>query len=165
VARVWRRRATRHRQRRAVEHALPEAVELLVLVVRAGRVPAAAIADVAARVPPPVRPAFGAVVARLERGARFADAVGALATELGPPAVGITEALAASERYGVALADTLGSLGDEARRQRRRNDEADARQLPVRLSLPLVLCTLPAFVLVAIVPLLIGALSSLDLGR
>jgi hypothetical protein len=33
--------------------------------------------------------------------------------------------------------------------------------LPVRLAMPLVLCTLPSFVLLAIVPLLVGALSSL----
>ena len=52
-------------------------------------------------------------------------------------------------------------MADEARQHRRRGAEAAARELPVRLSFPLVLCTLPAFVLVAIVPLLVGALSSL----
>jgi hypothetical protein len=33
--------------------------------------------------------------------------------------------------------------------------------LPVRLAFPLVMCTLPSFVLIAIVPALLGAVSTL----
>ena len=38
---------------------------------------------------------------------------------------------------------------------------ASARRLPVRLTFPLVTCTLPSFVLLAIAPAVIGALSTL----
>lgn len=165
VAPAWQGRTRRRRQRRAVARALPEAIELLVLVVRAGRVPAAAVADIADRVGPPLDEAFGAVVAGLAGGQRFADAIGELARRIGPAAQPMVDALATADRYGLPLAPMLEVLAAEARRQRRRADEADARQLPVRLSVPLVLCTLPSFVLIAIVPLLIGALSSLDLSR
>jgi hypothetical protein len=51
----------------------------------------------------------------------------------------------------------------EAREQRRRDGQAAARELPIRLAAPLVLCTLPSFALLAIAPLLLGALSSLHL--
>ena len=37
-----------------------------------------------------------------------------------------------------------------------------ARRLPVRLSFPLVVCTLPSFVLLAIAPAVLGALSTLQ---
>jgi tight adherence protein C len=55
----------------------------------------------------------------------------------------------------------LDQLSTEARAARRRLDEADARKLPVRLSFPLVVCTLPSFILLAIAPAVIAALSSL----
>ena len=58
------------------------------------------------------------------------------------------------------IAPVLERLAEEARSERRRAADAAARQLPVRLAAPLVVCTLPAFVLLAIVPLLIGAFSS-----
>ena len=47
------------------------------------------------------------------------------------------------------------------RAARRRLGEAAARRLPVRLTFPLVTCTLPAFVLLAIAPAVLGALSTL----
>jgi tight adherence protein C len=55
----------------------------------------------------------------------------------------------------------LDQLTIEIRAARRRLDQAAARKLPVRLSFPLVTCTLPSFVLLAIAPAVIAALSSL----
>ena len=49
----------------------------------------------------------------------------------------------------------------DANASRRRQGEAAARRLPVRLSFPLVTCTLPSFVLLAIAPAILGAVSSL----
>jgi tight adherence protein C len=75
----------------------------------------------------------------------------------------LTDSLIAADRYGLPLAPVLDRLADEARQHRRRIADANARQLPVRLSLPLVLCTFPSFVLLAVVPLLLAAFSSLNL--
>ena len=83
------------------------------------------------------------------------------AVGLGPVAQPLIDSLSAADRYGLPLAPVLERLSFEARQQRRRDIEASARELPVRLAMPLVLCTLPSFVLLAIVPLLLGALSSL----
>ena len=69
--------------------------------------------------------------------------------------------IATSDRYGLPLGPVLDQLTTEARDSRRRLDQAAARKLPVRLSFPLVACTLPSFVLLAIVPAVIAALSSL----
>ena len=44
---------------------------------------------------------------------------------------------------------------------RRRRAEEAARRLPVQLLFPLVLCVLPAFVLLAVVPLLLAAVPQL----
>jgi pilus assembly protein TadC len=75
----------------------------------------------------------------------------------------LVAALAASERYGAPLADGLVCLADDARRLRRRRAEEAARRLPVTLLFPLVTCTLPAFGLLTVGPLIASAARSLRL--
>jgi len=150
------------RQRRArIEHELPTAMDLLVLTVRAGLTPHHAVDELAIIVDGPVGEAFGEVLRRTQRGLAFADALAALPELLGPRAAGLADVIAASDRHGLPLGPTLDQLALEAGAARQRLDQADARRLPVRLSFPLVLCTLPSFVLLGIVPSMIAALSSL----
>ena len=61
-------------------------------------------------------------------------------------------------RYGLPLAEVLARVEAELRRRRRRELEIAARRLPVRLLFPLVLCILPAFALVTVVPVVLAAL-------
>lgn len=154
---IWAER--RHRRRVAAR--LPDAVELLVLAVQAGSPPAAAIRDVTTLVDDSIRPAFDAVLHRIERGRSLADAISVLPELLGPAAAPVADAITAADRYGTPLGTVLDGLAVDARDDRRRLAEAHARRLPVRLSFPLVTCTLPSFVLLAIVPALLGALSGL----
>ena len=157
-----RQRRTRDRRRRAViDETFPDAVELFVLCLHAGRSPGQAVRELAVRAPPAVRPGFEAVVSRLTRGAGLADALDALPATLGPSTREVASSVAAAEREGLALAPVLDRLAHDARATRRRQGEAAARKLPVRLSFPLVACTLPAFVLLALAPALLGALSTL----
>ena len=102
-------------------------------------------------------------MAEAERGARWSDALEAAAGRLGPLARPLLAALVASERYGAPLADALVVLAAEARADRRRRAEEAARRVPVQLLFPLVLCVLPAFVLLTLAPLLAGAFGSLRL--
>lgn len=155
-------RISRRAAHRAAERAFPDAIELIVLAVRAGHVPAAAVAAVMPHLPATVQRAFEEVTARTTAGARFADALSALTEQLGPMAAPLVDSFAAADRYGLPLAPVLDRLADEARRQRRRQADTLARQLPVRMSVPLVLCTLPSFVFLAIVPLLLAALLSVS---
>ncbi|HYN34127.1 MAG TPA: type II secretion system F family protein [Ilumatobacteraceae bacterium] len=149
------------RRRHDVERALPDALDLLVLAIRTGLTPQQAIAELAVSAPKSVRSAFALTVHRCERGQSFADALTALPETLGPGAIGLADVIATSDRYGLPLGPVLDQLTTEARESRRRRDQADARKLPVRLSFPLVVCTLPSFVLLAIAPAVIAALSSL----
>lgn len=161
---VWRRWASVRRTRtsaRQVAGAFPDALDLLVLSIRAGYLPSQAIVEIIPFLPAPLAAAFAAVGEALGRGTRFADALGELTERLGEIAQPLADSLSAADRYGLPLAPVLERLAFDARQQRRREAEATARELPVRLAMPLVLCTLPSFVLLAIVPLLLGALSSL----
>lgn len=157
----------RRAERRAADArraALPDALELFVTCVHAGRTPVQAIDELARHAPDAVRPAFAAVVQDRHRGRTLTDAVGGLTRLLGPEAEELVATVAAADRDGLALAPALDRLATEARHARRRAGEAAARRLPVQLSFPLVACTLPSFVLLAIAPAVLGALSTLS-GR
>ena len=145
----------------------PEAIELVVLAIRAGASPLEAIESTGARltstghVDVRIGAAFGEVAHRVHRGSGLADALRAVPDVLGPVAAEFTDSIATADRYGLPLGPVLDRLATEARAERRRRAEADARSLPVKLSFPLVVCTLPSFVLLAIVPAVLGAVGTL----
>lgn len=149
------------RARAAVGAAVPDGLELLVLLLHAGLTPSIAARELARHAPEPLRPGWHAVVLRLERGRSVADAVTALVDHHGPAVAPAVNGLVAAERYGTPLAPALERWTDEIRASRRRSAEAEARALSVRMSFPLVCCTLPSFVLLAIVPTLAGTVSTL----
>jgi len=161
VVRRHRRSVRLRRLRGDIEAALPDAVELLVLCIRAGCSPTQAVGELVARAPPALRPAFAAVDLALHRGRSLADALGSLGDHAGPGGRDIARAIATADRDGLPLAPVLDRLAADARTARRRLGEAAARRLPVRLTFPLVTCTLPSFVLLAIAPAVLGALSTL----
>lgn len=160
VPRVRHLLATRASQR-AIDAALPDAIEMLVLVIQTGMTPHQGIDVLTHRAPAPVRPAFIEVRHRVDRGAPLADALDALADTLGQAASPVADTLAMAERHGTPIAQALEQLALDARERRRRQAEAEARKLPIRMSLPLVVCTLPSFVLIAIVPAVLAAMASL----
>jgi tight adherence protein C len=151
----------RHRDALVAE-ALPDSIELVIVGVRAGLSPTRAVELAARRAAPVLADAFGEVVHRLHRGHRLADALSALPAMLGPCAAGFADTLASADRCGLPIGPVLDRLADEVRTERRRHSERFARTLPIRLSFPLVVCTLPAFVLLAIVPAVLGAVSTLQ---
>jgi tight adherence protein C len=158
--RVRRLLATRTTQR-AIDAALPDAIEMLILVIQTGMTPHQAIDVLTHRAPAPVRPAFIEVRHRVERGAPLADALGALPDTLGQGAAAVADTLAMAERHGTPIAQALEQLSLDVRERRRRRAESEARKLPIRMSFPLVACTLPSFVLIAIVPAVLAAMASL----
>jgi tight adherence protein C len=151
----------RKRRDRAIDDAFPDALDLFVVSVQAGLLPQQALAHVSTAVHPIIGRAFREVDERVGRGDRFVDALTCVVDHLGTRALTFVATLSAGERTGMPIGPVVDRIADEARQHRRRLAESASRELPVRLTFPLVLCTLPAFALVAIAPLLVGALSSL----
>ena len=155
-----RSRAARQREDDRLIAEVPDLIELFRLTNAAGLTVHLAVRAVAARTSGPLGAALSEVEARVAVGERLADGLDRFAG-LGEPVRPLGAALAAAERYGDPLAPVLERVSAEARSVRRRHAEEAARRLPVRLLLPLVLCVLPAFVLLAVAPLLLAAVPRL----
>jgi tight adherence protein C len=159
--------AAARRARRAHEDAvvdqLPDIVDLLLLTTSAGLPVPAALVAIGSRPGGPFGVAVAAGAGHVAGGGTNAGALALVSDAVGPPARPLLDVLVEHDRYGTPLAPALGRVGIEARARRRRHAEESARRLPVTLLFPLVLTTLPAFVLLTVVPLLAGSLGSLSL--
>lgn len=155
-----RRRRRSHRREVAVRAVLPDVVDLFRLAVGAGLSVHQCVEVVAPRAPEPVGAVLDEVRRQVALGVRLGDALAEL-DALGDAARPLASALVGAARYGSPLALALDRVVVDARLLRRRRAEEQARRLPVQLLFPLVMCVLPAFGLLAVVPLLAGALPSL----
>ena len=162
VAAVAARRRGRRRDRALhIERHLPEVIDLLGLVVGAGRPTVSALAEISPRIVEPFRSELAAVARRTSAGEPFVESVRRLRESLGPSVSPVVYAVTAAEVDGAPLQPALERAADEARRRRRVRAEEAARRVPVLMLFPLVFCILPAFCLLTIVPLLIGTVSDL----
>lgn len=164
LTRRWRRARAEAAAARRRADAVPELIELLVVLIEAGCSPAKAIRESIRHAPKPLVGNLREVIEHLDVGIRLGDALAVLTDRIGEPVRVLVDTIVRAETYGDPLAPLLLRLHDEAVRQRRVAAEVAARQLPIRLCFPLVCCTLPSFVLLTIVPLLAGAFSSLRQG-
>lgn len=160
---VLRRRAGLAADRRldAEAEVLASFAHLLRIALAAGLSPAAAVIAAQGHLRSRVTDAGLAALAReLARGRPFAAASADWAGR--HPSVGeLAAVLGGADRTGAAVGASLVRLAASLRRRRRRAAERRARRLPVSMLLPLVVCILPAFVLVTVVPLVAVGLDAL----
>lgn len=147
----------------ATDRALPEVIDLIILGVGSGLTSRHSLEMSLPWLQAPFSSAISEAIRRSNGGEAFAIALEVATTELGPAARPLVNTLIASETDGAALLPALLRVSDEARRRRRVEAENRARRVPVLMLFPLVLCILPAFALLTVVPLLIGTLTELEL--
>jgi Flp pilus assembly protein TadB len=150
---LWRRSQARERSRKLAAD-LPVAADLLAACFRAGADPPTAVAVVSQAVGGPVAQGFDHVTSLLALGADTGQAWADLARdrEFSP----LASALVRAVETGAPLAETLTALADDLRHARRTQAQATAHQVGVHAVAPLGLCFLPAFVLVGVVPVVVG---------
>lgn len=148
------RTAARHGADR--EDALALLVELLAVGVRSGSAAVETIRLLAAVGPPVLRTSLTRVCEVVDRGERLDTALAELGTDRRSRR--LATLLVDCSRDGSPLAPALDHLADDLRSEARRLHHTAIGELPVRLTPPLVLCTLPAVVLIAIAPVAVAAL-------
>ncbi len=112
---------------------------------------------VAPRVPGRLGEALGEVTPCCRRGAPLDAALADVVTELGQSVAPLVAILRAAHLDGEPLSPALRGLADRLRDAHRRQVEAEARRLAVRMLVPLVCCILPAFALECVVPVVVEA--------
>ena len=162
IGKVVAKRRTVRGLRQQVVLGLPDTIDLARIVITSGATVTETVEVLAARAPEPFAGAFTAAATEVRQGVRLVDALPTVTNQVGESARGIVRALQTGERDGVSVAPLLERVRVEALRVRRHELEVAARRLPVLLLFPLVVCVLPAFVLLTVVPLLANALQDLQ---
>lgn len=167
---VWTRHRTQRRttsQRDHIDRVLPDAIDMLLLLIQSGCSPARAFEQLRVLSSPVLWPALDQLLLRLRRGSSFTEALCLLTDLLGPQMILVVDALKSNDYYGTPLGPALDRISDHMFRERQRRAEIAARTLAVRITFPLVTCILPAFALGALGPVVMSAIStvgSLDIG-
>jgi tight adherence protein C len=142
--------------------AAPAVLDLLGAALLAGLNPHRAVLRVAERAPEALHEELGLAAAVLRLGGTPAAALRAAADRSGLDELrAAAAALEAAERWGAPPAEALAARAEALRSRTRLHAEAEAGRAAVRLVFPLVLCFLPAFVLLVVVPTVVGALRAL----
>lgn len=147
------------RRRRELEGSVADVCELLAVCLEAGAPPRIALAEVAGVLDGPVAAELRRVGDRIELGVPEPEAWATLA---GVPGYGaLARDLARSVAHGTRLGDLVRRHAHDARREAAARALSRARSAGVRSVLPLMLCFLPAFLLVGVVPVLASVLAGL----
>ena len=147
-------RSARDRQRRLIME-VPQALELLAACLAAGLPARTACAAVVQAFEGPVADDLGRVLALLQLGAGEVSAWRAIDDH---PQLGMAAAdLARSVESGTSTVEGLQHHATAARETRRAALQVRARAVGVRSVLPMMLCFLPSFMLLGIVPAVVSA--------
>ena len=112
--------------------------------------------------PLPLRPCFERVLSRVAVGQLLVDSLNVELTQLGSSFHPLVGALTLADVGGASIGSILQHLSDDARRSRQAESERQAKELSVRLLIPLVVTLLPAVIIGAVVPIVVVALSGLS---
>jgi len=155
----WIRRLT---DTRRVENddELLDALEDMIVRVSAGMSLLSAVRHTASTTTGLTGDALRDIVRRCDEGELIADAIDALPGTCGDDIAVAIGSLATAQRTGTALSSALVDATDDIARIRDSTTRAHIRTLPVRLTAPLAVCVLPAFIAVALVPTVAAALTA-----
>jgi len=144
---------------REFERALPDALDIIVISLRAGLSLVAAVAEYARSASGVSGEAFRAYLADLTLGRTAEEGLAEMMRRYPGDALSVVAAaLAQSARLGSPLADVLEAQASHLRRVALRRAEETARALAVRLVVPLVVCVFPQVFIIGLGPVVLRLL-------
>ena len=161
---VSKRRRHARNQEGALQDRLAEIVDLYAVAIHSGHNVTTATEQVASWLKGDVGIAFQWCCDQVQQGRQQSEVLEDLPARTGEALRPLVAALIAHDRHGAPISVQLAQLAADTRVERRRRAEAAARRLPVTLLFPLVVCVLPAFLLLTVVPVVAEAFSSLGLS-
>ena len=148
------------RRRERLRDDLPLAVDLLGACLDAGAAPESALVTVGRAVGGPVEEEFLGLHHRLEIGVDPGQVWRTVARhpQLGP----LGRAVGRAHDTGASVGRAVHQLAGELRERALADVEARARSIEVKAAAPLGLCLLPAFVVLGVVPMVVGVFASME---
>lgn len=151
------------RRREQLVEDLPTGVDLLGSCLDAGAAPESALVSVSRALDGPVGEEFLAIHHRLDVGV---DPFQVWRSVAGHPQLApLGRAVGRAHETGAPVAQAVHRLAEELRDRARADVETRARSIEVKATAPLGLCLLPAFVVLGVVPMVVGVFSSMQLFR
>ncbi|HEY3317892.1 MAG TPA: type II secretion system F family protein [Coriobacteriia bacterium] len=137
----------------AIRVALPDMLDMLTISVEAGLGLDAALGKLVANTTGPLSQEFGTMLREIQAGISRRDAFRNLSQRVDVPELtAFISAMVQADVFGVSVSQVLRSQAQEMRLKRRQLAEEMAQKAPVKIVFPLVLCILPATLIVIIGP-------------
>lgn len=153
---IWLSNAIGERQGK-IRRELPDFLDMLTISVEAGLGFDAAIAKLVRTTHGPLAQEFGHMLMQVQAGADRRDALQALAERTDVPELNtFVGAIIQAETLGISISSVLRTQAKEMRLKRRQYAEEQAQKAPVKIVFPLVLCILPATMIVVLGPAVVS---------
>lgn len=144
------------RQRRIVRE-LPDMLDMLTISVEAGLGFDQAVARYVQYSHGPLGREFGIALMEIQAGKSRREALRAMSERADVPELRtFVMAIVQADVFGVSVSDVLRTQSREMRVKRRQRAEELAQKAPAKMAFPLVVCILPATIIVVIAPAIVG---------
>lgn len=145
-----------------LQRALPDAIDLLTISVEAGLGFDAALLQVARHTDGPLADELARALREMQLGQSRAQALRGVAERTDVPDLRtFVSAMVQADQLGIPVGQVLRVQSQEIRVKRRQRAETKAQQVPVKITVPLVLCILPTLFVAVLGPAVITIMDSL----
>jgi len=152
-------------RQKVILKAIPDALDLLTISVRAGLGFDAALAKVVEKLPGPLSDEFRRALAEVRVGNTRRDALRDMVPRTNvAPLSNFIGAIIQAEQLGVSISKVLQVQSEQLRIERRQRAEEMAAKAPIKMLFPLVGCIFPALFIVILGPAAIRIMSTLGSG-
>jgi tight adherence protein C len=141
------------RRQKAIQRALPDALDLIVVCVEAGNALEAALANVARKLRGPLAEELERTLQEISLGKQRREALRDLSKRAGVADLqSFIAAILQADQLGVSIAQVLRVQAEAMRVRRRQRAEEEAAKAPVKMLFPLVMLIFPALMIVILGP-------------
>ncbi|WP_300676359.1 type II secretion system F family protein [Nocardioides sp.] len=145
-----------------LQRELPDALDLMTISVESGLGFDAAVQQVSLHTDGPLADEFARMLREMQLGMGRSEALRSLGDRTNVDDIrSFVSAMVQADAFGIPVAQVLRVQTSEMRTKRRQRAEEKAQQVPVKITIPLIFCILPALFVAVMGPAVINVLDSM----